>query len=192
MNIKIQSSAFIPTDLGMFNMISFSDDSLDKMPHVALIKKGTNLEMPVFVRVHSECMTGDLFGSNRCDCGEQLDHSLKIISEHGGVLLYLRQEGRGIGLINKLKAYNLQDKGLDTAEANVHLGFEIDERQFDIAEEMLELLGIKKIKLLTNNPEKMKAFTKVEVLERVPLFFPTKKENKKYIQTKKDVFGHLY
>lgn len=163
------------------------------MPHLALISKGYDPAQPVLVRIHSECITGDLFGSKRCDCGEQLSKAMSLISLHGGVLLYLRQEGRGIGLINKLKAYELQDMGLNTVEANIHLGQAIDARHYDIAVEMLENLGVKRIHLLTNNPDKVHAFeeSEVEVISRVPLIIEPGDANIDYLRTKQREMGHL-
>ncbi len=195
MTTKIQSQALIPTKFGNFDMIAFSDLSDEKMPHIAMVHENTDFSRPVNVRIHSECITGDLFGSFRCDCGEQLEAAQHICQDEGGIILYLRQEGRGIGIINKLKAYQLQDTGLDTAEANLHLGFEMDERDFSIALEMLACLEVSRIRLLTNNPEKVKIFNQsstVEVVERVPLIIPTKKENESYFKTKKEKFGHYF
>ena len=145
------------------------------------------------MRLHSECMTGDVFGSKRCDCGEQLHKAMQKIDHEGGILIYLRQEGRGIGLSNKLKAYALQDQGRDTYEANKILGFEPDERKYNIAKEILTDLGISKIRLLTNNPDKVTQLTKygIEVTERVPLEIPANEINKFYLQTKRDKFHHL-
>ena len=175
-------------------MQAFATDPSDQMPHLALIHEEMDPSQPVLTRIHSECLTGDLFGSKRCDCGEQLTRSMELISKSKGVLLYLRQEGRGIGLINKLKAYNLQDFGLNTIDANLHLGFEIDARQYDIAIMMLENLQISKIRLLTNNPEKISAFehSTIEVVERVPLIMTPQKENLGYMETKQNEMGHLY
>jgi len=138
-------------------------------------------------------LTGDLFGSHRCECGEQLERALELAAEQGGILVYLRQEGRGIGLINKLKAYQLQDTGLNTIDANVHLGFEPDERHYNDAIEILESLGIKELKLLTNNPLKLRAIeqSNIKLIERVSLVIQTRKENEGYMQTKSDLMGHL-
>lgn len=162
-------------------------------PHIVLINTDRPMGDVVNVRIHSECMTGDVFSSVRCDCGEQLDASLEYFSLHGGVLIYLRQEGRGIGLVNKMKAYNLQDEGLDTIKANHALGFHTDERNFDIAIEILKDLGIAKINLLTNNPEKMGAFDNgaVEVMERISIEMKARKENLHYLRTKKTGMGHF-
>ncbi len=164
------------------------------MPHLALVHETMDNQGPVLVRIHSECMTGDLFGSKRCDCGEQLDKALELAAENGGVVIYLRQEGRGIGLINKLKAYNLQDKGLDTIQANTHLGFEADEREYDIAIKILKDLGIKAICLLTNNPDKIEAIehSAIHIVHRVPLVIQPKTENLQYLETKRKEMGHLF
>lgn len=192
-NLKLFAEANIPNDFGDFKMMAFAETPNEPMPHLVLYRK-LDVTKPVLTRIHSECLTGDLFGSKRCDCGEQLEQSMAMISKEGGVLLYLRQEGRGIGLINKLKAYNLQDEGLNTIDANLHLGFKVDERHYDIAVIMLEHLGIQKIKLLTNNPLKIGAFeqTSVQVVDRIPLIIPPKKENLSYLKTKQDQMGHLY
>jgi len=149
---------------------------------------------PVLVRVHDECLTGDIFGSLRCDCGEQLHSALQIIQKEGkGVLLYMRQEGRGIGLENKLHAYLLQENGLDTVEANEKLGFPVDKRDYGIGAQILRDLGITKMRLLTNNPKKFAALTGygLEIVERVPIITEPKEENKQYLQTKKEKLGHL-
>ena len=192
--LKRQAEALIPTPWGDFNMIAFSESESDWMPHLALVHKDADVSKPVLVRVHSECITGDLFGSKRCDCGEQLTEALSLAAQHGGVVLYLRQEGRGIGIINKLKAYQLQDQGLNTIDANLHLGLEVDARQYNIAVEMLEALGIRQIHLLTNNPEKIEALERasVQVVSRVPLIVRPKKENMSYLKTKQDYMGHLF
>ena len=149
---------------------------------------------PVLVRLHSECITGDLFGSKRCDCGEQLDKALELTAGARGVVLYLRQEGRGIGLINKLKAYKLQDSGLNTVDANVHLGLEVDARHYDVAIKMLELLGVSEIRLLTNNPEKIEAFESsgITIVERVPIIVEPNKDNLGYLKTKSKDMGHMF
>jgi 3,4-dihydroxy 2-butanone 4-phosphate synthase/GTP cyclohydrolase II len=149
---------------------------------------------PVLVRVHDECLTGDIFGSLRCDCGEQLHSALKIIQNHGkGVLLYMRQEGRGIGLENKLHAYLLQEKGLDTVEANERLGFPADKRDYGIGAQILRDLGVTKMRLLTNNPKKFAALAGygLEIVERVPIVMEPKEENKRYLLTKKEKLGHI-
>jgi GTP cyclohydrolase II len=192
-DIQKQAEALMPTEWGNFRMIAFSDNSEDQMPHIAMVHESTDLSQPVRLRIHSECMTGDLFHSKRCDCGEQLDKAMEMCAEKGGLVIYLRQEGRGIGLINKLKAYNLQDDGLNTVDANTHLGFEVDARDFNLAIQILEQLGIEKVHLLTNNPEKLEALEQspIEVISRIPLKIPAKKENSHYLSTKRDVLGHL-
>ncbi len=187
-----QAEALVPTAYGEFNFIAYSDDERDQTPHIAIVSKSFSPSEPVLVRVHSECMTGDIFHSFKCDCGDQLDSSLKAAADSNGLVIYLRQEGRGIGIINKLKAYKLQEQGLDTAQANTHLGFEADSRIYNDAISILTDLGISKIRLLTNNPEKVHAFdnSEIEVIEKLPLIIPPNKENIKYYETKRDVFGH--
>lgn len=191
--MKILSQASIPTDFGKFKVIAFGDHEDEYSPHLALVSAKTNLEDPVLVRIHSECLTGDTFGSHRCECGEQLNASLKRIGDEGGILIYLRQEGRGIGLVNKLKAYMLQDDGLDTVEANLHLGFDPDERQYDVAVQILEILNVKEITLLTNNPDKVEAIrdSAVKLVGREPLIIPLRASNEDYMKTKENYFGHL-
>ncbi len=192
--IQAQAQAVIPTHWGNFTMIAFSIDEADWMPHLALVHEKVNAEDPVLVRIHSECITGDLFGSKRCDCGEQLAVAMALCARQGGVVLYLRQEGRGIGIINKLKAYNLQDLGLNTIDANVHLGLEVDGRDYAIAIDMLEALSIKEVRLLTNNPEKIDAFERspIKLVERLPLIIDPKEENLEYLKTKQNDMGHLF
>ena len=157
--IKRQSEAMIPTTWGNFNMVSYAHSTGELMPHIALVHPEMDpTQGPTYVRFHSECLTGDLFGSKRCDCGEQLDEAMKIIAKNKGALVYLRQEGRGIGIINKLKAYQLQDTGLNTIDANLHLGLDVDSRDYTEAIEILGDLGINKVNLITNNPLKLKSF----------------------------------
>ncbi len=191
--MKQQAEALIPTPHGDFRMIAFAERPDDPMPHLALVHKDFKPDKPTWVRIHSECMTGDLFGSGRCDCGEQLEKALELTALHAGIVLYLRQEGRGIGLINKLKAYQLQDQGLNTIDANVHLGFEPDERHYDVALTMLKSLGVRAIHLLTNNPEKIAALdeSSIQVLSRVPLIIKPGKRNKEYLEVKQRLMGHL-
>ncbi len=156
--------------------------------------KDLDLSKPVNLRIHSECMTGDVFGSKRCDCGQQLHNALRYIEEHSGVLIYLRQEGRGIGLVKKLEAYNLQDRGMDTIEANVALGFSPDERLYDDAIAIALSLGIKSVRLISNNPEKLQALEEanIQVVDRI--FLPTEMfaENENYIRTKVNRMGHQF
>jgi GTP cyclohydrolase II len=191
--LKRQVQANLASKWGDYVVYAFSEKRNDQQPHLALVHKNINLKEGVAVRVHSECLTGDLFGSIRCDCGDQFIESMKIISENSGIMIYLRQEGRGIGLINKLEAYNLQDNGLDTIEANIHLGFEPDERDFDIAIDILSDLGVEKIFLITNNPDKIAAIdqSKLQLVKRIPIIIPAKTENKAYLKTKQDYMGHL-
>jgi GTP cyclohydrolase II len=192
--LKKQAEAMIPTPWGNFKMIAFAEQSDDWMPHFALLSENFSADQVVLTRIHSECITGDLFHSKRCDCGEQLAKSLELINERGGAVIYLRQEGRGIGIINKLKAYELQDKGLNTVDANLHLGLEADGRQYDIAIDILGQLGIREIDLLTNNPEKIEAFedSKISLRNRIPLVIEPIDENRAYLETKQQEMGHLF
>jgi len=189
-----QAEALIPTPWGPFNMIAYASDPEDWMPHIALVHPEVDVHNPVLTRIHSECITGDLFGSKRCDCGEQLTKALEMTAAEKGVVLYLRQEGRGIGIINKLKAYQLQDLGLNTIDANIHLGLEVDARQYDIAVAMLQDLSIGRIRLLTNNPEKIEAFdeSSIKIEDRVPIIIRPQQENRDYLKTKKNQMGHLF
>ncbi|MCL4116870.1 UNVERIFIED_CONTAM: hypothetical protein GTU68_041363 [Idotea baltica] len=193
--MKAISSATIPSDWGQFELIAYGSTPEDMMPHLALVfpQQTQGDSDNVLVRIHSECLTGDLFSSARCECGAQLRSSLGQVGREGGIIIYLRQEGRGIGLIEKLKAYNLQDAGLDTVDANIKLGHAPDERSFDLAVQMLQDLNVKSIRLLTNNPEKIKAIedSDIQLVERVPLIIKTTKENQKYMDTKKTILGHL-
>lgn len=185
--------AKLPTKYGEFKVIGF-ENLKTKEHHVALIKGKVDDGEPVLVRVHSECLTGDVFGSNKCDCGDQYDAAMKKIAELGrGAIIYLRQEGRGIGLINKLRAYALQDKGMDTVEANIALGFAADLRDYSVAADMLKAIGINKVKLLTNNPDKIKSLEKngITVCERVEIETKHKKECEFYMKTKKAKMGHI-
>jgi GTP cyclohydrolase II len=191
--LKLQSQVNLETIYGNFEISTFTDSTKDLMPHIVLFtdKKQWSKDLPV--RIHSECMTGDLFGSKRCECGEQLQSSLKYIQENSGILIYLRQEGRGIGIINKLKAYCLQDEGYNTAEANKMLGFEEDQRQYNDAVKILEYFKVKNIKLLTNNPDKLDFFNDkaINVVERIPIESHPNETNYDYLKTKKDHFGHF-
>lgn len=192
--IKRQAETSIPTQFGIFIMIGYANDPDNPMPHLALVSEKTDFNKPVLVRIHSECMTGDVFGSLRCDCGEQLEKALITIGKEGGIVIYLRQEGRGIGLINKMKAYNLQDQGMNTAEANIHLGFEIDERDYGIAAAVLKDLNVQSVLLMTNNPEKIESLkdSTIEVVGRIPLEIKPHQENLDYLQTKQNLMGHLF
>ena len=192
--MKKLSEAWIPTKWGKFKMISFGEDKDQYSPHLALIHEKFDPEQVTMVRIHSECITGDVFSSMRCDCGDQLHLALELVARAGGVLVYLRQEGRGIGISHKLDAYELQDQGMNTIEANVHLGFEPDERDYNDAFTILKELGIQRISLLTNNPDKLQALQKkgVEIVERLPLISETNRENRDYLETKRREMGHLF
>lgn len=191
--IRREVEVSLPTAYGTFKAIAFTN-VLDDKEHIALVKGQISPETPVLVRVHSECLTGDIFGSYRCDCGPQLHSALEQIEKEGrGILLYMRQEGRGIGLINKLKAYVLQEQGYDTVEANEKLGFAADLRDYGIGAQILKDLGVKKMRLLTNNPRKRAGLEgyELEVVERVPLEIGQHAENRKYLETKRSKLGHL-
>jgi GTP cyclohydrolase II len=185
------SEADIPTEEGRYRMIVFMERATGR-EHVAMVMGDVDGSAPL-VRIHSECMTGDLFGSLRCDCGNQLAAARASISRCGaGIILYLRQEGRGIGLANKLRAYALQDQGLDTVEANLHLGFAADSRTFEVAVAMLADLGISAVRLMTNNPRKIEVLEDfgITVVERIPVISPVYRENRRYLSTKATKLGH--
>jgi len=191
--VRIAAVADLPTIFGTFHIVGFSDDR-DGKDHVAIVKGDPFGKEDVLVRLHSECLTGDALGSLRCDCRDQLHASLRAIeAEETGMVLYLRQEGRGIGLLNKLRAYALQDVGLDTVEANVALGFRDDEREYSIAAHMLSLLQVRSIRLMTNNPRKLEGLASlgVRIRERIPLVIPATEHNRSYLETKALRSGHL-
>ncbi len=189
------ASASLPTKWGDGFQVRVFKNLLDDSEHLVLQKGELDPEKPALVRVHSECMTGDVFGSLRCDCGPQLQRAIELIEKEGsGIVLYLRQEGRGIGLINKIKAYELQDSGLDTVEANLHLGFPADQRDYGIGAQILRSVGVTKLRLMTNNPSKrvgLKGYG-LEIMDRVPLEAGWNQNNKKYLSTKKEKMGHLF
>jgi len=188
------AETIIPTSIaGDFKAMVYEND-VDDLLHIAMVKGELDREKPVLVRVHSECLTGDIFGSMRCDCGEQLQKAMKKIEEEGaGVLLYIRQEGRGIGLVNKLRAYNLQDQGLDTVEANEKLGFKADLRNYGIGAQILVDVGVRKMRLLTNNPKKMVGLEGygLKIVEQVPIEIEPNEYNRCYLECKKLKMGHL-
>ena len=191
--LKLQAESNVPTQFGEFKMMAFSEDDKNWMPHMALIAKDTDLEKPTNVRIHSECITGEVFHSKKCECGEQLDSAMKYMQENGGIILYLRQEGRNIGIINKLKAYALQENGLDTVQANLQLGLPADNRDFSVAIDMLEQIGVKSVNLMTNNPEKIRFIKNSNIAynSRIPLQIKSNDASASYLKTKKDYFGHL-
>lgn len=191
--VNAAASTRIPLqNKGDFKMTVFANE-LDQAEHFALVKAPVLANRVPLVRIHSECITGDIFGSCKCDCGKQLEQSLSMIAEEGGILIYLRQEGRGIGLANKLKAYALQEQGLDTVDANHQLGLPVDSRDYAIAYQVLKYFGIDAIRLLTNNPSKIAAVDRygIKVTERVPLEIEPTKESHRYLKTKKERMGHL-
>jgi len=186
MNITISDVANLPSRFGNFNVKAFKEGEKE---HLVIYAKDLSSE-PV-VRVHSECLTGDAIGSLKCDCRDQLEYALNLINEQAGMVIYLRQEGRNIGLLNKINAYSLQDKGLNTVEANHQLGFAADERTYEVVTFILNHFNIKKIKLLTNNPDKINSISGVEITQRVPIIMQANKHNEDYLDVKRDEMGHL-
>ena len=190
--IKEEVRVQLPTKFGVFELIAFEQLNTGEI-HMALKKGEWEKDEPVLVRVHSSCMTGDILGSLRCDCGDQLHHAMKMVEEAGkGVVLYMNQEGRGIGLVNKLKAYKLQEQGRDTVEANLELGFDMDERDYGVGAQILRHLGVSKMKLMSNNPRKRAGLLGygLEVVDNVQIEIKSNPHNEKYLQTKKDKMGH--
>ena len=184
--------ADLPTQWGHFRIIPFRQKS-NGLEHIAIFKGTWTSEQPVLVRMHSSCMTGDIFGSKRCDCGEQLHQAMTMIEEEGcGAVIYLQQEGRGIGLMNKIRAYQLQEQGDDTVDANIHLGFQPDEREYGVGAEILRLLGISKIRLITNNPVKRVGLESygLEIVENIPVIIEPNVYNRRYLETKRTRMGH--
>jgi 3,4-dihydroxy 2-butanone 4-phosphate synthase/GTP cyclohydrolase II len=190
--IKREIGVNMPTEWGSFELVAFKQINTGDT-HLALIKGSWEKEEPVMVRVHSSCVTGDIFGSCRCDCGEQLHAAMEMVEKEGkGVILYMFQEGRGIGLINKLKAYKLQEQGRDTVEANLELGFAMDERDYGVGAQILRDLGINKIRLISNNPKKRAGLMGygLEIVDSIGIEIPANPHNQKYLETKRDKMGH--
>lgn len=190
--VERQIAVDLPTEYGHFNLVAYKQ-KLDGMDHLALVKGTWDKDEPILVRVHSSCMTGDIFGSCRCDCGPQLHKAMEMIEKEGkGVILYMNQEGRGIGLLNKLKAYKLQEEGRDTVEANLELGFKMDEREYGIGAQILRDLGVKKMKLLSNNPKKRTGLISygLEIVDNIAIEIPANEHNEGYLKTKKEKMGH--
>jgi len=189
-NIEISQIATLPTKYGTFKIQAFKEGKgVNSKEHLAIFTDDLS-DTPI-VRVHSECLTGDAIGSVKCDCGEQLAYAQAYIAKEGGMVIYHRQEGRNIGLLNKVNAYALQDEGLDTVAANHQLGFKADERTYEVVEFILKHFGIKKMKLLTNNPQKIESLKDIEIVERLPIQIESNPYNESYLQVKKEKMGHL-
>lgn len=186
MNIEISNTANLPSQYGSFKIQTFKEGHKE---HLAIFTE--SLPSNPIVRIHSECLTGDALGSLKCDCGNQLAHALEMISKEGGMVIYLRQEGRNIGLLNKVNAYALQDQGMDTVEANHQLGFMDDERTYEIVEYILNYYDITSIRLLTNNPKKIESLQNIQITERIPIITESNSCNVNYLKTKKEKLGHL-
>ena len=190
--IKYIASCRLPTEWGVFTMHGFEE--IDGQEHIALSMGDFSDGLPVLSRIHSECLTGDALFSQKCDCGPQLKAAMQAVQKEGrGIIVYLRQEGRGIGLINKIRAYRLQDQGLDTVEANLKLGLPVDARDFSLAKHIYDHLGVHEIKLLTNNPEKVSTLQQagISIVERIPLQVGENSENERYLHTKAEKLGHF-
>ena len=182
----------MPTKYGDFKLVAFKEKNSPN-EHLALLKGEWERDEPVMVRMHSSCFTGDILGSLRCDCGEQLHKAMQMVEEEGrGAIIYMNQEGRGIGLMNKLKAYRLQENGMDTVEANLHLGFQMDQRDYGVGAQILRHLGITKLRLISNNPRKRVGLIGygLEIVDNIPIMIKPNPHNEKYLQTKKDKLGH--
>lgn len=191
--VKKEAEANLPTEFGPFQIVGFRSTNSNE-EFVALVKGEIEPEKPTLIRIHSQCLTGDVFHSLKCDCGPQLQRAMEMVQEEGrGIIVYQHQEGRGIGIVNKIKAYGLQDEGADTIEANLRLGFGIDEREYHQCAEVIKLLGARKIRLMSNNPDKLRALRDagLDVVERVPLEIKAKEQSFKYLTTKKEKMGHL-
>jgi GTP cyclohydrolase II len=191
--IRKEAEANLPTEFGPFRIVGFRSTTSDE-EFVALVKGEIKPEDSVLVRIHSQCLTGDVFHSLKCDCGPQLERAMEMVQEEGsGIIVYQQQEGRGIGIVNKIRAYALQDQGADTIEANLQLGFGIDEREYGQCAEVIKLLGARRLRLMSNNPDKLRALRDagLEVVERVPLEVKAKEPAFKYLLTKKEKMGHL-
>lgn len=191
-NVERQVEVKLPTEYGDFRLVAFRH-TLTNEEHLALVKGEWAPDEPVLVRVHSSCVTGDIFGSCRCDCGPQLHQAMRMVEQEGrGVVLYMQQEGRGIGLTNKLRAYKLQEEGADTVEANLMLGFNMDSRDYGVGAQILHALGVRRMRLLTNNPRKRTGLMGygLEIVENVPIEIPANPHNQRYLQTKREKLGH--